>query len=168
MLLGAITLTVILAFRQPDVFKVTRTIEVKAKPGVIFPHINNLELGQKWSPWVEMEPDAQYKFEGAKSGEGAILHWEGKKTGKGTMTIVESKPSEYVRSRLDFYKPMQSISTAEIALAPKGEQTQITWSMEGKNNFLAKVVNVLMDCETMVGSQFEKGLSNLKAIVEKE
>jgi hypothetical protein len=32
-----------------------------------------------------MEPDAAYKMEGQKVGVGATLHWEGKKTGKGTM-----------------------------------------------------------------------------------
>jgi hypothetical protein len=38
--------------------------------------------------------------------------------------------------------------------------------MYGKNNFMGKAVSLFMDCDKMVGSEFEKGLASMKTIVE--
>lgn len=157
-----------LAMQKPDEFRVKREMLMKASPEKIFPHLNNLENGQTWSPWVEMEPSADYAFEGdSREGVGASVQWEGKKVGKGTQTITESIPNERVRMRLDFYKPMENVSTAEFTLEPQGDQTLVIWSMWGPNKFKAKLFSVFMNCEKMCGDQFEIGLANLKKITEK-
>ena len=38
--------------------------------------------------------------------------------------------------------------------------------MYGKNNFMSKAMGLIMNCEKMVGGQFEKGLAALKSLVE--
>jgi hypothetical protein len=38
--------------------------------------------------------------------------------------------------------------------------------MSGKNNFMAKAMCLFMSMDKMIGSQFEKGLADMKAIVE--
>jgi len=40
--------------------------------------------------------------------------------------------------------------------------------MTGKNNFVAKAFSLVMNCDKMVGGQFEKGLANLQAVTEAE
>lgn len=156
----------VLAAQQPDEFRVTRSAVIKASPQEIFPYINDVKLNHEWSPWVDMEPEAKYEFEGPQAGEGAVVRWSGKKSGQGTATIVESRAPEFVQTRLDFIKPMQSTSTTEISLEPQSGQTNVTWSMYGANTFMAKVMSVFMNCEKMVGGQFEQGLNNLKKTVE--
>lgn len=168
-LLVAVVAVLIMASQKPDEFKVTRSITINAAPEVVFPWLNNLQNGQKWSPWVEMDPEAQYVFEGPIEGVGAVIHWDGKKAGKGTMTITESVPNERVASRLDFVKPMASTSTTDYVMTPTEDGgTQITWGMYADNNYMAKVMSVFMDCEKMVGDQFDTGLAKLKKIVEAE
>jgi len=166
LLVLAVAIIFVLASKKPDEFRVTRNILINAPASITFEQVNDLEKSQKWSPWVEMEPDAAYKMEGPKAGVGATLHWEGKKTGKGTMSITESRPDEFVRNRLEFYKPMRATNTAEFKLDIQGDKTQVTWTMYGPNKFMGKVMSLFMNCEKMVGDQFEKGLSNLKAVVE--
>lgn len=153
--------------RKPDEFRVTRSALFNEAAEVIFPYLNNLEKGQSWSPWREADPDADYKFEGPKEGVGATMYWDGKKSGKGIMKITESQMNRAVHFHLEFYKPMQAINTVEYVLEPHGDQTKMTWTMFGPNSFMSKVVSVFMDCEKLCGDQFEKGLSNLKKIVEK-
>ena len=46
-----------------------------------------------------------------------------------------------------------------------GDQTAVTWSLLGRNNFMAKAVGMLMN-DKMVGGQFQIGLAQLKALVE--
>jgi hypothetical protein len=38
--------------------------------------------------------------------------------------------------------------------------------MSGRNNFIGKAFGLFVDCDKMVGGQFEKGLASMKAIVE--
>ena len=37
--------------------------------------------------------------------------------------------------------------------------------MSGKNNFVFKAVGLFMNCDKMVGPQFEEGLANLGKVV---
>jgi hypothetical protein len=82
------------------------------------------------------------------------------------MTITESQPAAIVRFRLDFEKPMQATNTAEFTFLPDGGGTMVTWSMAGKNSFGGKVFGLFMNCDKMVGGQFEKGLATLKSLAE--
>lgn len=157
-----------MASRQPDEFRVTRSAVLKAPPAAVFEQVNDLTKWQAWSPWARMEPLAKTEFSGPKSGKDAVFKWTGKKTGQGIMTITESRPGEFIRLRLEFLKPMQATNTAEFTFAPEGAQTRVTWTMYGPNKLMNKVVNLVMNCEKMVGGQFEQGLSFLKEVVEKE
>ena len=163
----AIIIILVLASKQPDEFAVTRTGSFSAPASAIFPHVNNLQKWNAWSPWAKLDPNSKTTFEGPAEGVGAKMSWAGNnKVGVGSMTITESRPSEYIQFKLEFLKPMQATNIAEFSFKPEGEQTTVTWSMRGTNNFMAKVMNLFMNCEKMVGGQFEKGLGDLKALVE--
>ncbi|HKS37269.1 MAG TPA: SRPBCC family protein [Verrucomicrobiae bacterium] len=103
--------------------------------------------------------------EGAAAGTGAIYSWAGnKEVGEGRMTITESRPNELIRIKLEFLKPFAAVNTTEFAFAPAGNQTAITWSMTGTNNFMAKAFCMFMEMDKMVGGDFEKGLAQMKSI----
>jgi hypothetical protein len=162
----AILLVVVIA-GQPDVFTMSRSARFAAPPERIFPHVNDLHAWEDWSPWAKLDPNAKNPFEGAASGAGAAMKWEGNcKIGVGKMTITESQPSNVIRFRLDFEKPMQATNSAEFTFLPDGGGTEVTWRMSGKNSVMGKVMGLFMNCEQMVGVQFEKGLANLKSVVE--
>ena len=75
------------------------------------------------------------------AGTGAIFAWSGNdKVGEGRMTIVESRPAELVRIKLDFNKPFEDTSTSEFAFKPEGggAGTVVTWRMYGDRNFISK------------------------------
>jgi hypothetical protein len=82
------------------------------------------------------------------------------------MTITESRPSELIRIRLEFFKPFAGTNTAEFTFKPEGNQTAVTWTMFGNNNFMAKAIHLFMNMDKMIGGQFEKGLADMKSIVE--
>ena len=71
-----------------------------------------------------------------------------------------------VKIKLDFVRPFEGTSDVEMKVEPVGDQTKLTWSMAGKNNFIAKAIGLVVDCEKMCGDQFEQGLSNMKKVVE--
>jgi hypothetical protein len=38
--------------------------------------------------------------------------------------------------------------------------------MFGKNNFMSKAFGLFVNCDKMVGGDFEKGLANMKSVTE--
>lgn len=163
-----LVLVIVVASRPAD-FRYQRSTTIAAPPAAVFPHVNDLHLWQIWSPYAKKDAAAKYTFQGPPAGPGAAMGWAGNNdVGVGTMTVVESKPDELVRFRLDFKKPFEGSSFAEFTFKPDGNQTLVTWSMSGKNSFVFKAVSMVMDCDKMIGGDFDKGLADLKAIVEAE
>ena len=154
---------------QPANFRVARSISIAAPPAIVFRHVNDLHLWQAWSPWAKLDPNAKMTYEGPEAGIGSKYDWTGNnQVGEGAMTITDSRPSELVQFKLEFKKPFQATNTADFTFKPEGDQTQVTWGMSGTNNFMFKAFSLFMNCDKMVGPQFEKGLTDLKAVAEAE
>lgn len=152
--------------RQPDVFRVTRSLHIKAAADTIYPWMDNPKKAAEWSPWVKMDPDAAYTYEGPDSGVGAITTWAGKKSGAGKLTITDIVPNERVTMRLDFYKPMVCTNTVDYILAADADGTTVSWTMYGPNTLMGKFMGLFMNCEKICGDQFEIGLQHLKDLTE--
>jgi Polyketide cyclase / dehydrase and lipid transport len=152
---------------RPDEFIVSRSTKISAPPGKVFPHVNDLHKWEAWSPWAKLDPNAKNSFEGADSGTGAAMSWDGnKKIGAGKMTIIESKPGDLIRFKLEFIRPFQATNTAEFNFKSEGSQTVVTWTMFGKSNFFFKAFGLFMNCDDMCGKDFEKGLAAMKSVAE--
>jgi hypothetical protein len=164
---GLVLAFVVLVALQPSRFRVERSVAIAAPPAAIFPHLDNPAKSHVWSPWAKLDPGARHAFEGPAAGVGASSTWSGNsEVGEGRQTIVESRRDEFVRLRLDFAKPFASTSMAEFALRPDGRHTHVTWSVAGESNFLCKAIGLFLSRDKMIGSQFEKGLADLRALVE--
>jgi hypothetical protein len=160
-----VAVVLVLALRQPDEFRITRAAAIPAAPAIVFSQVNDLHLWEAWSPWAKLDPNAKSTFEGPAAGVGSAMAWDGNnKVGTGRMAITESRPHEFIRFQLDFLKPMKANNTAEFTFKPDGGQTVVTWSMFGKNNLGGKIFNLFVNCDDMVGKQFEQGLGNLKNV----
>ncbi len=168
-LIAALAVFLGIAALQPSDFRITRSIIISAPPSVIFPQVNNPRKFEEWNPWSKLDPDAKVTFEGETEGVGATTRWDGNyEVGKGAMINEESLPNEKIRFRMEFLKPMEGTNMAEFTFKPAGDTTIVSWSMYGKNNLIAKAFGLIIDCEKMVGDQFEKGLKNLKTISESD
>lgn len=156
------------AASRPNSFRIQRSVLIKATPAKLFGNINELGKWQAWSPWEKLDPNMKRTFSGPAKGIGAAYAWEGnKKVGAGSMEIMESASPSKIVLKLEFLKPFKASNMAEFTLEKKGTSTQVTWAMYGPQPYMAKVMSTLIDTENMVGKQFEEGLANLKALVEK-
>lgn len=152
----------------PDNFRVERTLSIKAPPEIIFAKINDFRRWAEWSPWEKLDPDMKRTYHGLNPGRGSRYLWEGNdKVGAGSMEILVSEPPHTISIKLDFIKPFEGHNTADFKIAGKGDFTDVTWSMYGPSPYPAKIMGVFFSMDRMVGKDFEKGLANLKAVVEK-
>lgn len=165
---GAIVAVVIVIVAvQPSAYRVVRSATMSAPPSAVFEQVNDFRNWIAWSPWEKLDPQMKRTHEGASSGVGAIYSWEGnKQVGQGRMTITDSSPGEMIRIKLEFIKPFKATNTTEFTFQPQDSQTVVTWTMTGTKNFMFKAVSLFMNMDKLIGGDFEKGLANMKSVVE--
>jgi Polyketide cyclase / dehydrase and lipid transport len=162
-----VILFLIVVAMQPSQFRVERKATIAAPPAVVFRHVNSFHKWNDWSPWAKLDPSAKNSYDGPEAGTGAKFAWQGNnKVGQGQMTILESRPSDLIRIKLEFIRPFTCTNAAEFTFRPEGNQTAVTWAMTGTNNFMAKAFGLFMNMDKMVGGDFEKGLASLKSLAE--
>ena len=163
----AVVVVLTLAVMRPDTFQVERSMTIKAPPETIFAIIQDFHRWGAWSPWEKKDPSMKRTYGGAASGKGAVYGWDGNgDVGTGSMEIVEVIVPLHVTITLDFTKPFAAHNVAEFTMIPTTDGTHVSWLMRGPSPFLAKVMNVFVDMDHMVGADFEAGLANLKAAAE--
>lgn len=158
---------VIIVAVQPAEYRVARSATIAAPQPAVFEQVNDLHKWEAWSPWAKLDPAMKQTYEGPPAGTGATYHWSGNsKVGEGRMTITESQPSDLIRIKLDFIKPFASTADTDFSFKPEANQTAVTWSMAGKKNFMSKAFGLFVNMDKMIGADFEKGLAQLKSLVE--
>ncbi len=153
--------------KSPD-YTVMRQITVNAPAEKVFPYLNNMKLADQWGPWKEIDPTVSMVLSGPEEGIGAKTSWAGaRQMGTGSATIVESTAGSKVKILLEYTEPMAMVQNSEYLLEGTGDQSTVTWQVTGQNNFIGRVMGVFINVDQMVGGMFEKGLSNLKTLLEK-
>jgi hypothetical protein len=174
LILGTFALVVILVIAlvaviamQPPEYVVTRTATINAPQSVVFENVNDFGKWDAWSPWAKIDPAMKVTRSGPPSGVGSTYAWVGNsEAGEGKMTIAESRPSEMVKINIDFIAPISGTSVSEFKMVPLGAATNVTWKMVGQKNFITKAFCLVVDMDKMIGSDFEKGLAQMKTAVE--
>jgi len=153
---------------QPAHYHVERSATINAPALLVFNQVNDFHKWDTWSPWARLDPNMKTSYEGAPTGNGAVYSWSGNSNvGEGRMTITDSKPGESIKIKLEFIKPFASTTATVFDFKPQGNQTAVTWTMDGENNFVGKAFGLVMNMDKLVGGDFEKGLAQMKAIAEK-
>ena len=152
---------------QPSHYRVERSATMNAPAPIVFNQVNDFHKWDAWSPWAKLDPNMKTTYEGTPAGTGAVYSGVGNSdVGEGKMTITDSKPGELVKIKLDFIKPFAASSDTVFSFKPQGNQTAVTWTMDGENNFIGKAFCMFMNMDKMVGGDFEKGLAQMKTVAE--
>ncbi len=152
---------------RPNHFEVQRSIRMYGPPNLPYELVNDPRKISQWNYFVRLDPDARHTLSGNEVGEGSIFEWDGNKNvGAGRQTIVECRPDELIRMKLEFFRPFPGENEVTFTFVPEGRETVVTWSMKGPCNFMMKAISMVINMDKMCGDGFEQGLKDMKAIVE--
>lgn len=170
---AVITLLVIIAalaaigFMLPSSVHVERSALIKSSPEQVFNTLNDMQRFNDWSPWHGLDPNTQYQFEGPSSGAGAKMSWrsEDPNVGAGSQEIIESTPYTLIRTHLKFEG--QGDAYAQYQIKPVEGGTQVTWVFDTDfgNDIVGRWLGFIL-FEKFIGADYEKGLNQLKAVLE--
>ena len=154
------------SYLLPGKAEVSRSVTINAPAAAIFPFVNSMQATEKWSPWLSRDPETKLAYSGPEAGVGNTLNWssEHPQVGSGSQEIIESVENQFIRTALDFGS--MGTASASFTLQPEGDQTEISWGFESDlgMNPMSRWMGLMMD--EWVGGDYERGLSNLKELVE--
>ncbi len=162
---------IVAAFLSPR-SHIERSIVVNAQPSAIFQQINGFKNINKWSPWMEKDPNTTTSFEGPEAGVGAKMNWQSKELGNGSQWIIESDENKHLKTGMQFVD-FDGTYTSDINLEPVEGGTKVTWTYDGDvsgsgmaSSIMGKIMGQFMD--GMMGPDYERGLTKLKAVAESQ
>jgi hypothetical protein len=162
----AVAAALVVAAARPDTFHVARSTRIQAPAARIHPLINDMARFNTWNPYARKDPEMQGRLRGPAAGPGAAFDFHGRESGSGSLEIVDSAPAR-VTMKLDMREPMAGHNTVVFTLVPQGDATEVTWAMHGASPYVARLIGLVFDMDTLIGRDFEAGLSSLKAAAER-
>ncbi|OZV67969.1 SRPBCC family protein [Winogradskyella aurantia] len=154
---------------QPNDYSFSRSRMIKAPKSLLFNKVNDFKNWPSFSPWIEQDTEATLTYGKKTSGEGAWYSWEGEVLGEGTMRTLEVKNNTSIAQIIEFTAPYEATSNINWDFERSEEGTKVTWSMNGKQDFLTKLFTVVMgSIESETGPNFERGLFKLDSLVNAE
>jgi hypothetical protein len=166
---GLILLVIIFGFLSSRHVKMEKSIEITTTAEKAFEQmIDTKNFVYNWSPWTEMDPNAEQRFSGPDRSVGSIYTWKGdkKKVGSGSMEIISFETNKNVISRLKFDGRGESDVAFYIQDIGNGS-VKVTWDFKADNKFnpIARIFGRFMD--KFLGPDYERGLKKLKVFLEK-
>ncbi|MEM0992900.1 MAG: SRPBCC family protein, partial [Bacteroidota bacterium] len=154
-------------FIAPKEMKVDRSIVIDAAPEKVYPYISTFEQTNRWQPWMQLDPNMETGIEGTDGTEGVKYWWRGNdEVGSGEQVVKNMVANEKVEVDLRFIEPWESEALAVTSLKAVEGGTQVNWGFSSPMPFPVNIMALFMTGS--LEKDYDKGLSNLKALVEEE
>lgn len=142
-----------------------REIEINMRVDSIYNFVMDLNNFQEWNPWTDMEKELVLTV--AKNNNStAKIEWDGDTLGTGYIERIESKPNQWIKSKVAFLKPWKSEALDIMKFKSlDSNRTIVQWGLEMHLDYpFGRYFNFFYD--KMIGSDYEKGLKKLKLLFE--
>jgi hypothetical protein len=166
---GFASVVLVLGLVAPKEFACEREITINKPKDVVFSYVKSLKNQDNWSTWSLKDPNMTKEFKGTDGAVGAVSSWNGNsEVGSGEQEVKKILEGERVEFELRFKKPFEATNSAFLATEAVGAAaTKVKWGFSGKTSFPMNIMHLFMNMDQMIGKEFEAGLGNLKAILEK-
>jgi hypothetical protein len=150
-------------------FSYGREIVIKRPSDAVFAYLRLLGNFRNWNPFLKADLQAKLESRGTDGQVGFTASWDGnRKVGAGEQEITKIVDGRMIEFELRFKRPFAGTNQAYFEAEPMSDgQTKVRWVMKGKSSFPMTLIGLFINCDKMVAGEFESGLSELKALLEK-
>ena len=159
-------LVILIALILPKEFTIKRSIDINASSEKVFPYISDLRAWEQWSTLQDQDSTLEFSYEGSSVGIGAVQKWDGELTGKGSVTITGSDPRKGIDYNMTMSDGNLKLTGSIYFKMLKSGDLELVWTGTGNmsGNPLMRYFGLLVD--SALGPDYEKGLRNLRELVE--
>lgn len=167
-----LVLFLVIGFFLPNDYRVESSVVIAAEKQKVFDVVSDLETWPEWTTWSrEFDPQCKWTFEGARSGTGAVMRWDGdpERLRTGELRLVDASVERGVDYEL-LFSDKNFRTKGSIAFTPDAQGVRVTWSNTGElgskpiGGWVKVLIGSMLD-RTMSGD-FKTSLDRLKVRVE--
>ena len=143
-----------------------KSIVINAPVEKIYANVDNTKSINQWNPWMKLDPSIKVKYSGKPGQVGDQYCWEGnEESGSGCQEITALIPNQKQSTRMQFFKPFESVATSDVFLVSEGNSTKVTWTVDAELDYPMNLMKFFMDQQ--MEKSYQSGLKVLKAISER-
>ena len=168
LIIGLITFFAFLHAWVKKDYDISRTVVINKPREEVFTFVRQLKNQPLWNPWFQRDPEAIMKYKGNDGKVGASFYWKGNaKVGEGIKRITKAKQGRVYETSILFVKPVKVHTLTYIGVKElDDEKTKMVWGTKGHLAFPLTIISIFYSPEKALGENFDKGLKELKQIME--
>jgi hypothetical protein len=149
--------------------KIEKSIKINRSSELVFDYLRMTRNQDNFSVWNMADPNMKKSHKGIDGTVGFIYNWDSsmKNVGAGeqeTTVIEEGKSIEY---SIRFFRPMENRGKIKFQITTLSDKnTLVVWIFDSPSKFPMSLFSPIF--KRILGKDLEKGLINLKAILEKK
>jgi hypothetical protein len=148
--------------------KVEKSIKIKRSSKLVFDYLKMTRNHDNFSVWNMADPNMKKNYKGTDGTVGFIYSWDStiKNVGAGEQEITAIEDGKRIDYEIRFSRPMQNTGRTKFQITSIGDDnTYVDWIFDSPSKFPMSLFSPIF--KRMLGKDLEKGLINLKSILEK-
>ena len=168
-LLAFIAILLIAALFVNKDYAVEREVTINKPIDSVFNYIKHMKNQDNFSVWNKKDPNSKKTSKNTDGKVGFIYTWDSQndEVGAGEQEIMKITPNERIDCELRFKRPFEATDKAYFITEPVYGGTKVKWGFNGSMAYPMNLLLLVMDMEDMLGKDLQKGLDDLKVLLEK-
>jgi hypothetical protein len=149
--------------------KIEKSITINKSSGLVFDYLKITGNQDNFSVWNMADPDMKKSHKGIDGTIGFTYSWDStmKNVGAGEQEITSMEEGKSIEYAIRFSRPMKNTGKTEFQITSLGNEiTSVVWIFDSPSKFPMSLFSPIF--KKMLGKDIEKGLINLKSILEKQ
>lgn len=147
--------------------KIEKSVEINKNSAMVFDYLKITGNQDYFSVWNMTDPNMKKHYQGKDGTIGFIYRWDStiKNVGAGEQEITGIEEGKSIEYSVRFFRPMQNIAKINFQITRVAENnTVVNWIFDSPSKFPMSLLSPIF--KKMLGKDLEKGLTNLKKILE--
>ncbi len=148
--------------------RIDRSILITKPAQEVFDYLKITKNQDNFSTWNMTDPGMKKEYQGVDGQIGFIYKWDSstnKNVGAGEQEITKIETGMSIEYEVRFFRPMKNVANTRFELKSEStKQTTVTWLFYGPTRFPMSLMKPVF--QKMLGKDLEKGLLNLKNVLE--
>ena len=147
--------------------KIEKSTQIARPLKEVFDYLKRTKNQDNFSVWNMTDPTMNKKYLGNDGTVGFIYRWDStnKNVGAGEQEITHIEDGKRIAYEIRFFRPMKNVGKVSFLFSPMGNGgTSLTWVFDSPSKFPFSLLSPIF--KRMLGKDLERGLANLKGILE--
>ena len=148
--------------------KIEKSTRIARPLPEVFAYLKQTKNQDNFSVWNMTDPSMNKNYRGNDGTVGFIYCWDStnKNVGAGEQETTEIEEGKRIGYEVRFFRPMKNVGKVSFLFSSQESgETVVTWIFDSPSKFPYSLFAPIF--KRMLGKDLEKGLVNLKSILEK-